>query len=332
MVLRRRKTKLLSKFKELRRKRGENPFANFSFKTISSLASTREGKIRSYLKLLKIRFAGVPQEKVFKQKHMHSTGIFPMKALIIAVLIFGTGILLYCQPPFVENIVGNINVAKVESVEFVGLSRQAENILYRQAGVVRYQTSMFEVDVDHVAAELKKLSWVDTATVTREWPSTVKVVIQEQIPVALVHTPEEEAEFYYINKKGAFYRAVGEGDDLDYPVITGLGGLDSKQFKSGLDDALLFLKKVSANNPNLPVHAVSEIHVDMQGELTVYLVDTTFPIYLGTRSIEESYTFLVRVLEDIYRKRSHGTSLANIGYIQLDYMKDQVLVAESGSG
>lgn len=331
-MVRRRKTRLLGRLKELKRKRGENSFANFSFNTISSLASNKESKVRSYLKLLKVRFSGVPQEKVFSQKHVHKTGFLPVKVLVLVVLSFGIGVSLYFQPPFVKNIVGKINVAKVESVEFVGLSRQAENILYRQAGVVRYQTSMFEVDEDRVAAEIKKLAWVDTVKVTREWPSTVKIFVQEQVPVALVHTPEEQAEFYYINKKGVRYRAVGDGDDLDHPVITGLGGLDSQQFKSGLDDALLFLKKASTNNPNLPVHAVSEIHVDMQGELTVYLVDTTFPIYLGTRSVEESYTFLVRVLEDIYRKRSHGTSLANIGYIQLDYMKDQVLVAESGSG
>ena len=324
---------MLWRFLQLfKKKRMENSFTNFSFHTISSLTLKKDGIIRSYLELFKIRISVLRGKQSFESKTERGRGLALKISGAIAVLVCIVALSLLVRSPFIQNSLDGIRVAKVEHIEFTGDYRQRENVLYDKAGIIRYQSSMFDVDVEDVAEKIEKLFWVDTVKVSKNWPSTVIIDVKKQIPVALVHTPDEQDTFHYVNNKGQLYKAVASGDDLDYPVITGLEKLDEQQYQLGLNKVLLFLKKVSVNNANLPLHAVSEMHIDEYGELTVYLVDTSFPIYFGKRNVEEAYKYLVRVLGDIYRKRSNGTSIANIGYIQLDYMKDQVLVAESGSG
>ena len=331
---RQKKISMLARFLQLfKKKRMENSFSNFSFHTISSLTLKKDGSIRSYLKLFKIRISLLfRSEQSFASKTERGRGIAlkVLGAVTVVVCVIGLGLL--SRSSVVKNSLEAIHIATVEEIEFTGDCREFDNDLYDESGIVRYQTSMFEVNVDDVTEKIEKLFWVDTVKVSKNWPSTVVIDVKKQIPVALVHTPHEKDEFHYINNNGQLYKVVASGDTLDYPVITGLETLDGQQYQLGLDKVLRFLKKVSVNNPNLPLHAVSEIHVDEYGELILYLVDTSFPIYFGKRNVEDAYIYLVRVLGDIYRKRSNGTSIANIGYIQLDYMKDQVLVAESGSG
>ncbi|CAG37624.1 related to cell division protein FtsQ [Desulfotalea psychrophila LSv54] len=256
----------------------------------------------------------------------------PIQKCVVGLLTCSLlAVIFLCSDPHtVGRLLGKIPYFRVEEVKFSGQHRMSSADLYRQTGILRYQNSLFSVDADVVAARLEDLIWVEKASVSFDWPSTVNIRIKEQVPVALVHTPGEKETFFYLSKSGDIFSSPRSGDSLDFPIITGIHLLEDEAFEQALKNVVLFMDKVVHNNPNLPVHAISEIYVDEQGELTLFLVDYSFPIYIGSTSVGKAYKYLVRILADIYN-HPRRNSIAKIGYIQLDYMKDRVLVAESES-
>ena len=316
------------------KKKNESSFANFSFNTIASMASKKESRLTRYLKTIRERLSWLKCKDL-----SYSTGGQDKKSIILcrlSVVVFvaccATVLYLAVQNDYIQHFVSESDYAKVENVKIEGLDRVSAAEVYRASGITRFQTSMFDVEAEKVVKNIEQLVWVEDAKVSFEWPSTIEIKIREEVPLAMVHTPKEAAQFHFLNKAGKLFAAVQNNEDIDYPVITGLTELDSDKYQTSLDQVLLFLKKIGRNNPALPTHSVSEIHVDKKGQLVAYLVDYTFPIYIGESDIDKAYKYLVRVLEDVYRKRSRGTSISEIGYIQLDYMKDRVLVSEDNSG
>ncbi len=298
------------------------------------MASKKDCRLVKHYKIIRERLAW----KSIKDQ-VYSGSNKTKKELVFNRLALTLGVVFCCllviggfRSDYVQGFLSKSYFAKVETVKIEGLDRVAVAEVYQASGVVRFQTSMLNIESEDVEKKIEQLVWVEDAKVSVEWPSTLKVKIREQLPLAIVHTPNDSEKFKYLNRKGALFTVVGKGADMDFPVVTGLEKLDSDHYDESVEQVLLFLKKVARNNPVLPIHSVSEIHVDEKGQLVVYLVDHAFPIYVGGSSIDKAYKYLVRILEDVYRKRSRGTEISKIGYIQLDYMKDQVLVAENSSG
>ncbi len=138
---------------------------------------------------------------------------------------------------------------------------------------------------------------------------------------------------YYIDKYGKKITHVNMPGDLDFPVITGINEntmtARSNEVKSTvLDNALTFLRYAGRGNPILPKQNISEIHITEKGGMVLYLLDHTFPIYLGQEKISGQYNRLIKVLKGLYKK----DELSNIAYIDMDYQEDKVLVGKTKSG
>lgn len=75
-------------------------------------------------------------------------------------------------------------VLPLETVRFDGdLERLGETEL-REAVSGRLQGGLLGVDVAELRRAVESLAWVDTATVRRVWPDTVRITIRAQQPVA----------------------------------------------------------------------------------------------------------------------------------------------------
>jgi cell division protein FtsQ len=223
---------------------------------------------------------------------------------------------------------------KVARIEFSGCSTVSRERLAEASGIILHQTSLFGLDTSQVETGLVAVPWVEKAVVKRNWPSTIEIAIKENIPVAILHTPEaEDAQLHYIDDKGARILPVSPGADIDFPVITGLLDIaDEQQRGKSIAEALIFLKKVQINDPHLPAQSVSEIHLNQAGEIVVYMVEYPFPIFFGNGNTRQNYSRLIQVLRAIYKKPNGKELLSGIEYIQMDYLNDKVLVAQGGSG
>ncbi len=252
-----------------------------------------------------------------------------LKLSTLTVICIALGVVYKTE--IVPKILASAGFAKIEKIEYVGQSRLTVKELAAHSGIAPF-SSLFAVEKDEVISNLKKLAWVRDVEVTKNWFNELEIKVTENIPIALIFDASNEGKLQYVNKHGKSFATPHDLDSLDYPVITGSGKLkDDVLLEQAIKDSITFLNKAAQNNENLPLQAISEIHIDEKGELVIYLVEHSFPIYVGKREIEKAYVYLVRVLRDMYGNSSRSKRIEKIGYIQLDYIKDQVLVVDNGA-
>lgn len=250
-------------------------------------------------------------------------GFFAASLFLLLAVVFGVRQLLpdnFEKLPFFQ----------VDTITYSGNETIANDRLRAASGIFLHQTSLLGLDLAKIEAALIAVPWVAKAEVKKNWPSTVEIAIVENVPLALLHDDRAGAnQLQYIDKTGRAFLAVRPGADIDFPVITGLEVIKEPEIRrQALADVLIFLEKINGNNPQLPAQSVSEIYVNDRGEMVVYLVEYPFPIFFGTSDTAKKFYRLVQVLKTLYKQKDNG-SMAQIDYIQMDYLDDKVLVAQA---
>ena len=82
-----------------------------------------------------------------------------------------------------------------------------------------------------------------------------------------------------------------------------------------------FIRLAGRGNVTLPRQNISEIHLKVNGDLILFLMDHPVPIYLGQGDMRAKYNRLVKVLSWLYRKDRFNS----IAAIKVDYMEKKVL-------
>jgi hypothetical protein len=188
--------------------------------------------------------------------------------------------------------------------------------------------SLLHFDSKAAEARIATNPWVEHVDIKTQWPSTVVVNVQEHQPFALVNVETtKEKRLRYLNHAGRLFAEVGQGQELDFPVITGVflqKDIVSDHFIKGsfADAAYGVLLLAARGNAILPIQAVSEVHIDPREGLVIYLVDRPFPVYLGKDRLQTKYFRLVKVLEQLYAKKQVDA----VKEIRMDYSNDKVLV------
>ncbi len=278
-------------------------------------------------------------------------------ALVVSLVMVAYGPLM--------TMVSGLNLFKIREVTITGC-RITTPALIRELAGIRYQSSMMMLKPGHIKAILKAHPWIAEVEIKRQWPDALVISVKEHVVEALIlQEVAGSKKFFYLDDSGVVFAPVEPGEDMDFPVITGLevnaiGGTrhpvqatDTKNnanqglaaaagaiqgvsravaLQEMLREPLAFLKLVRQNNPNLPIQNLSEIHVDQEAGMTLYLVDYPFPIYFGKGEIRTKYSRLKRVLEALYKDTGQGMTIADVAYIRMDYLENKVLVAHSGSG
>jgi cell division septal protein FtsQ len=223
------------------------------------------------------------------------------------------------------------DVFRLDTIKVKGnLFVQRHDVL--QSASIEPGMSLLKINTDELEENITSLPWVDRVSVQKQWPSTLDIQVREQNPIALINVERKTGltQLFYVNKKGHLFAPYEQGQDLDYPVLTGNKWTDDEKVlilpKGGLEEsALLLLKLASKGNPILPIQSISEVHMSDKHGIIVYLVDQPFPIYFGDESIHTKYYRLVKILERLYRKKT----IDGIKSIRMDYAQNKILVARA---
>lgn len=320
----------------LRKKRGGKPRAAFAGRgnqpVFTSRSATQRQKHGGIVSRIRSWFQRSARRKELKRVPVATKNRFRGILLPAALFAFLVTLAFVAYGPFV-NAVSDMKIFKIREITITGC-RMTSPALIRELAGIRYQASLVTLNPTHVEAILRAHPWIAAAEVKRDWPDVLVVSIKEYAAEALI---AQEAggsrHFFYLDKDGVAFAPVEPGQDMDFPAITGLeaqGAVGGRP--EMISEALTFLQLVRQNNPNLPLQNLSEIHVDREAGMTIYLVDYPFPIYFGSGQVRTKYSRLKRVLDVLYRETEQGKTIADVTYIRMDYQENKVLVAHSGSG
>ncbi len=291
-----------------------------------------KNRLTRFMRVLSVKKQAVQGHHAYKAPAGKGKMVFKVTGLVTVMFLLLLFIMLGGGRVMMYNI-QSLSFFRVSEIVISGNNAIAEEKLRAALGIIPYQTSMIGLNCSQVEARLINVPWVARAEIKRNWPSTVEIVITENVPVALLHSKNQgESQLQYIDWKGVPFLQVMPGSDIDFPVITGLTEIEEPLVREkALTEVLVFLKKVNGNDPYLPAQSVSEIHLTRNGEMVVYLVDHPFPIFFGESNTSKKYFRLVQVLRALYKKPNGRESISKIEFIQMDYLKDKVLVAQSDS-
>jgi cell division protein FtsQ len=191
-------------------------------------------------------------------------------------------------------------------------------------------SNLLALNVAQVQSKLENHPWVAQAAITRDWPNRLLISLKEKKPAILLNRSDG---LWYLDSKGRMITRAEPLQELDFPVVSGLE--NTPPDKDGLqgsfhvlEDIFALLKLADKGNSILPSQNISEIHINDQGEMILFLLDGPFPIYFGNNGkVSTRYYRLVKVLRDLYKTREFSET----AYIYLDYQKDAVLVGKAKS-
>ena len=284
------------------------------------------------------RLKNILRRKRFSDKNIYSTQPKTSKSRKIGrYVVLATVLLCFFVFGGADTIVKKfqgIEYFKVTDITISGESVLSQTEVRTITGIIAHQTSMLGLKTMELEHKLLANPWISSATVHRNWPSGIEIDIIENRPLAILHANTAKGtELHYIDKNGRPFLPLLPGGKIDYPIVTGLTELDDTAMKNAaLKEVLIFLNKAKRNDPHLPVQSLSEVHVTKEGDLVVYLVEYPFPIFFGNGNTKRKYGRLVEVLKALYKKEKGKDLISQVEYIQMDYLQDKVLVAQSGQG
>ena len=189
-------------------------------------------------------------------------------------------------------------------------------------------SNLLALSVGTLRRRIEAHGWIESAEIRREWPSRLQITIKERRPLAILSLPDG---LYYADRQGLPFAPAEPPEELDFPVVTGLGEVDawSEEQRRALWRALHLIRLAGRGGVILPAQGISELNLAADGAVTLFLVSRPFPVYLGREpEVALSYNRLVRVLNWLYKERVFAETAA----IRMDYLPGQVLVEKTSGG
>lgn len=204
-----------------------------------------------------------------------------------------------------------------EAQEFAGQSPSliVEGIHYASPSQIRHVfapdlgRSLYLVPVNTRRKDLLAIDWVEQATVSRVWPNTVKVWIEERRPVAFIQLPPRRrdglTEFALIDKDGFILRPRTAAR-FTLPVINGIKESEDR------DDRRARVRRVISMLEVLGPLAghISEVDVSDPNNLIVaqHMDNRVLSLMLGDENYSSRMTNFVNNYNEIKTKRPDATN------------------------
>lgn len=212
-------------------------------------------------------------------------------------------------------------------------NRMSNEAQIRTLAAVQHGEQLLSFTPEEIEKRICQHPWVQQAHIERIWPDTLTITVYEHRPLAMINLESQEQGLYYLDYDGVIFAQVEPLQDIDYPVITGFIPSAQEDIRAGFNieknaetkAAHRFLHVAAQGHPILPLQSVSEIHVNGEKGIIVYLVEHPFPIYIGYGNVERSYYQLVKLFDHLYRKKK----LEGIKEIRMDYHENRIVVARS---
>lgn len=178
--------------------------------------------------------------------------------------------------------------------------------------------SLFDLELHLIGRKIEEHAWIARADVERAFPDQVVIRVIEREARAVI----DLGYLYYVDKGGEVFKMLESGDQLNYPVITGIDRqylLDNPdQTQDSLNVALQLMDELDKRTI-FNLDDVSEIHYDPQEGLILHTRIGGVPVRIGTQDFEAKLNRLETIYNDLEPR------LLALKYIDLN-VTDRVIV------
>lgn len=209
---------------------------------------------------------------------------------------------------------------KVKRVTIEG-NRIVETAEIMQLIKVPKNSQLEDVDLMAVRRDILNHHFIKEAVVERDLPATLRVSIQERVPLAIINS----TEILYLDDEGVVLPHSISKHLFDLPVLTGLPadsppkpGMTLKH--PDIQEALRILASSKLVSKEL-YHLISEVRLRNGGDIVLYAAESGVPIIFGRGNIADKLVRFVSFWERVARERGPET----LQYIDLRF-DDQVVV------
>jgi len=231
------------------------------------------------------------------------------------------GVALVCGLVFsVYRFIGSLTFFRLKSVEISPAKRLSREEIMTIAGIAPGR-DLLRINLKKMGDQLALNPWVETVRIRRYYPDTISIAVTEREPLAVVNM----GYFYYLDKNGMIFKALNQGDRLDYPVVTGFSEEDLTNDPAGMKEALKAtcdLLTLLREKCSYILADVSEIHYDKGYGFTLFTASGALPIKIGTGDFSAKFGRLAKIYQDLKVQQQA------IQYIDLDY-NDKIIVKKS---
>ncbi|MFQ5479916.1 MAG: cell division protein FtsQ/DivIB [Thermodesulfobacteriota bacterium] len=177
----------------------------------------------------------------------------------------------------------------VRHLSVKGALRTQPREIIRLAGI-REGQNIYSFSAGEVERSIKKNPWVLGAAVKRRLPGTVKIVITERRPVAIV----QMKDLFVMDSQGTVFKKLASGERLDLPLVTGLSE-EMVQNEGLLMSSFMRLFSLLEGRDGFNLDNVSEIHCDALYGFTLHTLDHGLKVELGDSHFEAGLRLFERL-------------------------------------
>jgi cell division septal protein FtsQ len=168
--------------------------------------------------------------------------------------------------------------------------------------------NLFSVNLKEVVRRLEFHPWIDQVRVRKVFPNKILIQIEEKKPMAIIQLEE----LYYIDIKGEIFSPVRNGDQYNYPYLTGLTrqGLekDPAETKGLIMKALELLRMIDQEKVP-PLKDISEIHMEKTFGIQCFTKTEGVEVKMGWEDFGDKLRRLFLIWSDL---RKRGFSAVSI--------------------
>ncbi len=198
------------------------------------------------------------------------------------------------------------NYFRTDSIEIEGRSRLSRSDILEQAGIKRGD-NLLAVNLRLVRKRLLAHPWISQVRVAREIPETIRIVISEHKPLAVVDLGRK----FLINRKGRIFKEYGKNDPKGLPLVTGIAYADISLGDDALTEAMRTVVEVlhmsQKKKSIIPYVEIRKLNMDTQMGVTLRVWKEEREIKLGLSRFEYKYQRLKKLLPHLrYNKNWAG--------------------------
>ncbi len=204
---------------------------------------------------------------------------------------------------------------RVREIEVEG-SRKIPKEALLALMVIEGMPNLFSVRLKEVIKRLETHPWIEQVRVGKVFPNKILIQIEEKKPIAIIQLEE----LYYIDTQGEIFSPVGEGDEYNYPYLTGLSRRvlekEPTEAKRLISKALEILR-IARQEKLPPLKEISEIHMEKTFGIHCFTKTEGVEVKMGWEDFGEKLRRLSLIWADL---RKRGFSAVSIDCTDLKRM------------